>query len=166
MSEIKSFNCPNCGSSLSPNGAEKAVKCKYCGSTVIVPEELRGEDQDTEEELTAEEDLFSPRHIQWLIENGADATVKVDVAKERDKIFNNNPVVDLLLSGKKATGGKFESVATINVPRNQIPKRGATLRVKYKKAADYIDDTSDYALEIGGKFIYSSFTTDQDVDFL
>ena len=155
MSETKSFNCPNCGSSLSPNGAEKAVTCKYCGSTVVVPEELRDENQETEGELTPEEDLFSPRHVQWLIENGADATVKVDVVKDRGQLFHNNPVVYLLLSGKKASGGKFESIATINLPRNEIPKRGSTLKVKYKKAEDDIDDTEDFILQINGRFYLS-----------
>jgi len=37
----KTFQCPNCGSSVTTTGAEKEVKCAYCGSTVIVPEELR-----------------------------------------------------------------------------------------------------------------------------
>ncbi len=41
MAEAKTFKCPNCGSSVSTTGAEKEVKCAYCGSTVIVPEELR-----------------------------------------------------------------------------------------------------------------------------
>ncbi len=41
MSDSKSFQCPNCGSPIIPSGSEKQVKCAYCGSTVIVPEELR-----------------------------------------------------------------------------------------------------------------------------
>ena len=41
MAEMKSFQCPNCGSSVSPEGSQKEVKCAYCGTTVIVPEELR-----------------------------------------------------------------------------------------------------------------------------
>lgn len=41
MSETATFQCPNCGSPVKPNGAQKQVKCEYCGSTVIVPEELR-----------------------------------------------------------------------------------------------------------------------------
>jgi DNA-directed RNA polymerase subunit RPC12/RpoP len=41
MAEAKSFQCPNCGSSVTTTGAEKEVKCAYCGSTVIVPQELR-----------------------------------------------------------------------------------------------------------------------------
>lgn len=164
MSVGKSFNCPNCGSPLSANGVEKSVKCSFCGSNVIVPEELRGEYIDSHEELTPEFDLFSPRHVEWLVQNGADATVKVDVVKERKgMIYKNNPVFDMMFSGKKADGGKFESIATINLPRNAVPKPGSKLRVKYKKAADYIDDTSDYAIEIGGRFVYMVLDNPEDI---
>ncbi len=41
MADTKSFQCPNCGSPITTSGLEKEVKCAYCGSTVIVPEELR-----------------------------------------------------------------------------------------------------------------------------
>jgi DNA-directed RNA polymerase subunit RPC12/RpoP len=41
MSSIRTFQCPNCGSTVTTTGAEKEVQCAYCGSTVIVPEELR-----------------------------------------------------------------------------------------------------------------------------
>ena len=43
MSDAKTFKCPSCGSALEPDGDEKEVKCAYCGSTVIVPQELRGQ---------------------------------------------------------------------------------------------------------------------------
>ena len=38
---INTFKCPNCGSPVTTTGPEKEVQCAYCGSTVIVPEELR-----------------------------------------------------------------------------------------------------------------------------
>lgn len=41
MSEGKIFECPSCGSSLSPEGSHVQVKCPYCGNIVIVPPELR-----------------------------------------------------------------------------------------------------------------------------
>ncbi|HEX2698538.1 MAG TPA: hypothetical protein VHM28_12580, partial [Anaerolineales bacterium] len=41
MAELKTFQCPNCGSPVHVNGSEKQVKCEYCGTTVVVPEELR-----------------------------------------------------------------------------------------------------------------------------
>ncbi|CAG0942457.1 hypothetical protein ANRL1_00949 [Anaerolineae bacterium] len=40
MSGAKTFNCPSCGASLSPQGAAE-IKCEYCDNTVIVPRELR-----------------------------------------------------------------------------------------------------------------------------
>lgn len=41
MAETRDFQCPNCGSPLDLQGQEMEVKCPYCGSVVIVPEELR-----------------------------------------------------------------------------------------------------------------------------
>jgi len=41
MSSIRTFQCPNCGSPVTTTGAEKEVQCTYCGSSVVVPEELR-----------------------------------------------------------------------------------------------------------------------------
>lgn len=41
MAETKTFQCPNCGSPLNLQGEEAELKCPYCGSVVIVPEELR-----------------------------------------------------------------------------------------------------------------------------
>lgn len=45
MAEILSFACPNCGSPVRTTGKEKEAKCDYCGSTVIVPEALRNQNQ-------------------------------------------------------------------------------------------------------------------------
>jgi len=41
MSLAKTFQCPNCGSALEPQGSAAEIKCGYCGNIVIVPEELR-----------------------------------------------------------------------------------------------------------------------------
>lgn len=41
MAEAKTFQCPKCGSTLAPQGTAAEITCGYCGSTVIVPEELR-----------------------------------------------------------------------------------------------------------------------------
>lgn len=41
MSHTRTFECPNCGAPLSHAGSDKEVKCPSCGSTVIVPNELR-----------------------------------------------------------------------------------------------------------------------------
>lgn len=153
MSDAKTFNCPSCGSALMPDRDEKEVKCAYCGSTVIVPEELHDEDLDEGEELTPEEDTYSPRHVQWLIQTGADATLKVDIINNRQgETRNNKPVVDLYLSGKTANGEKVELVATVNVPSNVIPRRGTLIKIKYNPA----NITLDFALQLlDGQFYYS-----------
>jgi hypothetical protein len=163
MSEAKCFKCPSCGSSLNPNGTKKTVKCGYCGSSVIVPEELRDQDEETQEELTPEQDLFTPRHVDWLVQNGVDTTVKIDWLEERDNSSNNNPVVDLYLVGKKADGKKFENMATINLPRNLIPKKGSKLNIKYNKKSDGM--VEDFIMEIGGQYI-NAFTDDDPTDLL
>ena len=163
MTVGKSFNCPNCGSSLSANANDKSVRCSYCGSNVIVPDELRSNGVVSHEPLSPEFDLFSPRHVEWLVAHGSDAVVRVDVVKERKGMtYKNNPIFDVMFSGKKADGDKFESICTINMPRNLVPKPGTTLKVKYKKAADYIDDTSDYAIQINGQYVYSELDNPED----
>ena len=37
MSELKSLTCPNCGAALTATGNEAEIKCQYCGTTVLVP---------------------------------------------------------------------------------------------------------------------------------
>ena len=163
----KSFNCPNCGSPLNANGNAKTVVCSYCRSNVIVPEELRGGAAESHEPLPPEFDLFSPRHVEWLVQHGADAAVKVDVVKERKGMtYKNNPIFDVMISGKKADGGKFEAICTLNLPRNLVPKPGTKLNVKYKKARDYIDDTSDYAIQVNGQYVYMVLDNPDDLDGL
>lgn len=42
MPEIKVFQCPSCGASLSyEGGPESTITCQFCGVNLIVPEELR-----------------------------------------------------------------------------------------------------------------------------
>jgi len=36
------FDCPSCGASIRYRGSSESADCKYCGSSVIVPPELRG----------------------------------------------------------------------------------------------------------------------------
>ena len=141
MSDAKTFKCPSCGSALEPDGDEKEIKCAYCGNTVIVPEELLDQDtdQDADDELAPGEDAGSPRHIQWLIQHGADATVKVDRIKDG---------YDLNVSGKKADGGNFKGHAWFKVPPlPALPQPGTILKIKYRP----YDDT-DFIIQIDGQF--------------
>jgi LSD1 subclass zinc finger protein len=47
MPDVKTFNCPSCGSSLSAQGGAAEIKCQYCGNTVVVPEQLRAPSPST-----------------------------------------------------------------------------------------------------------------------
>ncbi len=37
----QTFNCPNCGGSVSLAGTDPTVRCEYCGNLVPVPDALR-----------------------------------------------------------------------------------------------------------------------------
>jgi len=161
MFEAKSLNCPNCGSALEIRGSVNTVICKYCGSTVVVPGNLRGSGQPAEE-LSAEQDLYSPRHLDWLVQNGIEIMVQVDFAKEKNEQKNNNPVVVIRLVGKKANGDKFDNTATLNVPRNQVPKLGSMVRVKYSPKPNAFD-IEDFVVQIGGQYIYPVSSDDDDL---
>jgi DNA-directed RNA polymerase subunit RPC12/RpoP len=159
MAEIKTFICPNCGSSQTPTGMDKMIRCAYCGSSIFVPQELLGQGVNTGEELTPEQALFSPEHVDWLVQHGVEITVVVDFLKERDEPLNGNPVFDLHLSGKKANGKKFDNMATINVPRNLVPRQGAAIKIRYNANKSDELDVEDFVLQIGGQFVYC-FTDD------
>ena len=75
MPDIKSFQCPNCGSSVHTDGTQKEVKCEYCGTSVIVPEELRDQPAPA---FTSAPFTPSPMEINF---QGYTPTVNDDVAK-------------------------------------------------------------------------------------
>ncbi len=41
MESTHTFVCPSCGASITAQGDQAEVRCEFCGTTVIVPEELR-----------------------------------------------------------------------------------------------------------------------------
>jgi hypothetical protein len=43
MPKLNVFACPSCGASLSVDGSAATTKCQFCGNTVIVPAEIRGQ---------------------------------------------------------------------------------------------------------------------------
>ncbi len=40
---IDTFKCPNCGAPLTYHGPAPIIECQFCGSSVVVPETLRGQ---------------------------------------------------------------------------------------------------------------------------
>jgi LSD1 subclass zinc finger protein len=150
MSEAKSFNCPNCGSPLMPDGTAKQVKCAFCSSIVIVPEELGDQNLNEREEkiLIDDRDPFlSPHHLQWLIQNGADATAKVDSIKDKGE------TVVIYWSGTKATGEKFKNHAEVDKQHAAIPRRGDMIKIKYNPDDK---DEIDFAFQINGRFYWDT----------
>ena len=44
MPRIQVFECPNCGATASYDGGpETSITCQFCGSTIIIPEEMRSQ---------------------------------------------------------------------------------------------------------------------------
>ena len=147
MSEAKSFNCPECGSPLMTNGTTE-VKCPYCDSIVIVPEELRDLVPDQgNDQVSAQDDMGTPQHVQWLVQNGMEGTAKVKSVEDTGQTRNMKPLVTLELDVKPKTGKPFFATAFINVPRNAIPRAGDKVQVKCNPT-----DCSDIAIQIEGQF--------------
>ena len=141
MSETKSFNCPNCGSPLTAGGIEKEVKCTYCGSSVIVPEELR--DQAPQVHGAAD----PQQHQQWLMQNGADGTAKVVPVEDLGATDNLHRAIDLDLWVTPAIGAPFDSEKPFDVPPTAIPRTGDNVKVKYNPS-----DSFDFTVLLNGNW--------------
>ena len=150
MTDTKSFNCPNCGSALTPDGDLKEVKCPFCGSTVIVPEQLRDQDEDDDDELERTPALVGgSQHVPWLIRTGTDATFRVDTVIVYDKMIDMKPIVNLALKGKTADGKLLDLYTEVVIPRSAIPRKGDMVKIKYNPARSL-----DFAVQLGGQFYY------------
>ncbi|MAT99244.1 MAG: hypothetical protein CL608_19055, partial [Anaerolineaceae bacterium] len=77
---LQSFECPNCQATLDydANANSLTVRCSYCGSTVIVPDSLRGQRRSSsgQEQVLAE--------IVQLVQNGR----KIEAIKRFRETFN------------------------------------------------------------------------------
>ncbi|MBW8012315.1 MAG: hypothetical protein FVQ83_13960 [Chloroflexi bacterium] len=51
--DIQSFKCPNCGANLKHQPHEAVIQCSYCDSSVIVPNLLRQDSNDSPREISA-----------------------------------------------------------------------------------------------------------------
>ena len=152
MADAKTFKCPSCGSALEPDGDAKEIKCAFCGSTVIVPEELRDQDEeDLTDEEAAELDRSAPSHLPWLIQHGGDATAKINEIKDWSENHNMTEV-DLHFEGKMADGKRFYGLARATVPPlTAIPRRGTMVKIKYNPAYPF----TDFAFQVDGQFYFN-----------
>ena len=152
MSDVRSFNCPNCGSPLKSDGAAKEITCPSCHSTVIVPEELRDSSKGESAFFDVKDPfVIGPQHLQWLIQHGADATAKVDSVKDKGE------TIVVYWTGAKATGGAFNSHAEIKIERTAMPRRGDAIQIKYNP-----EDTDglDCAFQMGGRYYWDTVLWD------
>lgn len=156
-SEAKSFNCPNCGTPLMANGM-KQVKCMYCGSTVIVPEELRDQSPAQDQVDPADLELLQSldpypsglnlqQRQQWLVQNGVETTTKVKFVDDKGITKNGNPLVTLELDVRPKGTKPYFAAVSINVPRTSVPRAGDKVQIKYNPA-----DCYDVAVKIDGQF--------------
>jgi hypothetical protein len=70
LAEAKGFECPNCGSPLVPEGTRAEVRCAFCGSSVIVPEELRGLNPQGKDGASVEELLSAKADLEQTLADG------------------------------------------------------------------------------------------------
>ena len=64
------FKCPSCGGPLEYDGGDITVRCHYCANSVIVPEELRGEQAFNAASLPLPAQLMKLAEIGQLIRAG------------------------------------------------------------------------------------------------
>ena len=80
------------------------------------------------------EDLNSPRHQQWLQQNGADAVARVESVEDTGYAEPMTPVVVIDLWVTPAAGAPFGTTIPINVPLAAVPKVGDRIKIKYNPA--------------------------------
>ncbi len=67
MPEGKSLTCPSCGASLSALGKTTETKCPYCGTSVMIPQELRLRQAATPSVVTTDQPARSSSGLAIVI---------------------------------------------------------------------------------------------------
>lgn len=80
---MQTFACPSCHAALEyePGSRATTVKCAYCGTTVIVPENLRGSDEDPRFAAAAQAEIWA--ELDALLRNGR----KIEAIKRFREVF-------------------------------------------------------------------------------
>lgn len=120
------FHCPSCLASLDHNHVESlAVKCPYCGTSVIVPEALRAKTADPKTSF----DVFSDRSLNGLVEvaNLARGGRKIEAVKRYRELFDVSlkdakDVVDqMVVGGVVQLGGSTVQSSSFSSTSHQSP---------------------------------------------
>jgi len=72
--------------------------------------------------------------INWVAQNGMEASVDVLSVMDTGATINMNPVVEMKLHVIPATGAAFEATARSMVSRIAVPRKGDRLNIKYNPA--------------------------------
>jgi len=72
--------------------------------------------------------------MNWVAQNGMEASVDVLSVMDTGATINMNPVVEMKLHVIPATGAAFEATARSMVSRIAVPRKGDRLNIKYNPA--------------------------------
>ncbi|MEW5940060.1 MAG: DUF3592 domain-containing protein, partial [Chloroflexota bacterium] len=89
----------------------------------------------------AQSALDGVNQMNWLAQNGMDATAEVLSVADTGATVNMNPVVEMKLRLTNSMGASFETVGRTMVSRIAVPRAGDKIKVKYNPA-----DPSQFAV--------------------
>ena len=72
--------------------------------------------------------------MNWLAQNGAEASAEVLSVTDTGATVNMNPVVALALKVTPSAGAAFETIGSIMVSRIAVPRKGDKISIKYNPA--------------------------------
>ncbi|HEU0291578.1 MAG TPA: hypothetical protein VFR47_02515 [Anaerolineales bacterium] len=72
--------------------------------------------------------------MNWVAQNGLDASADVLSVTDTGATINMNPVVELKLHVIPAAGAPFEATARTMVSRIAVPRKGDRINIKYNPA--------------------------------
>jgi hypothetical protein len=72
--------------------------------------------------------------VNWVAQNGLDASADVLSVMDTGATINMNPVVELKLHIIPASGAAFEATARTMVSRIAVPRKGDKINIKYNPA--------------------------------
>lgn len=78
--------------------------------------------------------LDGVNQMNWVAQNGLDASAEVLSVMDTGATVNMNPVVELKLMVTPAAGPTFETTARTMVSRIAVPRKGDKLSIKYNPA--------------------------------
>ncbi len=139
MTDTKTFQCPNCGSPLTTTGAEKEVTCPYCGSTAIVPEELRTAPQD---QATAGQYDFGSKNstaFEGLQASGTAGGETIETGASGGRMGLFVAIIGIVIA--LAVGGAVLAISSFSAGVPQVSQTGGAAGAPFSTAAPTVTPT-------------------------